>query len=282
MGGKGRSEAFDAGMRVQVLERLQLDTSIRIGVQRHEFFPYFQPIVDLRTGRLAAFEALLRWRHPDRGIVLPTEFIPIIEENGLVVPIGSAFVRDVCRQMRRWLDDHAGAGRLQINVNFASQQFLDPGLPQQLLEALGRARIAPDHLVVEITEHSAIRDLALTIDVLEELQGAGIRVVLDDFGTGYSSLAWLHRLPISGLKLDPSFIQDDPRRREILQAIIALARALDLTVTAEGIESTDQCDRLRDLGCDFAQGFVFAHPLDAEQAALVISPDRVWLPAAYT
>jgi PAS domain S-box-containing protein len=276
--GKGRSEVFDAEMRVQLLERLQLDTSVRLGIQRHEFLPYFQPIIDLRSGRLSAFEALLRWRHPERGIVTPSEFVPLLEENGLVVPVGKRFLSDVCQQLRNWQDSLGGAARLRINVNFASQQFLEPGLPARLLDALKEANLQPGHLVVEITESSAIKDLSRTIDVLRQLQDAGIGVVLDDFGTGYSSLAWLHQLPINGFKLDPSFIAGGRRRPEILQAVFALARAFDLTVTAEGIETHEQCDRLRDLGCDFAQGYAFSYPLDADQAADAISADRMWLP----
>ena len=274
--GKGRSEVFDEGMRVQVLERLQLDTAVRHALQRHEFLPYFQPIIDLRTGRLAAFEALLRWRHPTRGIVLPSEFVPVIEENGLVVPIGKRFFEDVCVILRKWQDVCGSSQRLRMNVNFAGPQFLEPGLPAQLLKALADAGLEPGQLVVEITESTAIGDTPVTTDVLWQLHRAGIDVVLDDFGTGHSSLGCLHRLPISGLKLDPSFIRDD-QRPEIVEAVVALAHGLNLTVTAEGIETREQCDRLSALDCDLAQGYLFSRPLCVDAALEILDTDRDWL-----
>jgi EAL domain-containing protein (putative c-di-GMP-specific phosphodiesterase class I) len=274
--GKGRSEVFDVAMREQVIGRLHLETAVRLGLERHEFLPYYQPIIDLRTGRLAGFEALLRWRHPERGIVAPSEFVPLIEENGLVLPIGRRFFQDVCGQLRRWRDELPAAGRLRINVNFASQQFLEIGLPARLLESLDDANLEPSSIVVEITERTAIGNFSLTGDVLNELRLAGIEVVLDDFGTGYSSLACLNQLPISGLKLDPSFTGGS-QRTEILRAVVALADSLSLTVTAEGVETPEQFARLRGLGCAFAQGYLFARPLDAEAAAAIIAEDRAWL-----
>ena len=278
--GKGRSEVFDEGMRVQVLERLHLDTAVRQALQRREFLPYFQPIIDLRTGLLAGFEALLRWRHPVRGLVLPSEFVPLIEENGLIVPIGRQFFEDVCAVVRAWQVVDARPAPIRFNVNFASQQFLAPGLAGQLLATLRAAGLRPDQLVVEITESTAIADFSLTADVLDQLAGAGIAVVLDDFGTGYSSLGCLHRLPITGIKLDPSFIPDDRRRPTVLRGVIALARSLNLSVTAEGIETPDQRERLSALDCDFAQGFLFAAPLDATAAGQLLSSGRNWLLAA--
>jgi PAS domain S-box-containing protein len=279
--GKGRSEVFDVAMREQVLSRLQLDTAVRLGLERHEFLPYYQPIIDLRTGRLTGFEALLRWRHPDRGIVGPLEFVPLIEENGLVLPIGRRFFQDVCSQLRKWRDCHPAASRLRINVNFASQQFLEVGLPARLLESLDDAQLEPSSIVVEITERTAIGNFALTGDVLNELRLAGIEVVLDDFGTGYSSLACLNQLPISGLKLDPSFTGGQ-QRIEIIRAVVALAGSLSLTVTAEGVETIEQFVRFRELGCAYAQGYLFARPLHAEAAGDVIAQDRDWLDVAIT
>jgi PAS domain S-box-containing protein len=276
--GKGRAEVFDVAMREQAIQRLQLDTAVRMGLERHEFLPFYQPIIDMQTGQLVGFEALLRWRHPQRGLVRPAEFVPVIEENGLLRPIGHRFLDDVFADLSRWRSEFAVADRIWINVNFASQQFLEAGLPVRLLEAIARAGLEPRHLVVEITESTAIGNFALTADVLAALRTAGIRVVLDDFGTGYSSLACLHQLPISGIKLDPTFIGDNDPRPEILQAVVALANSLDLTMTAEGIETARQCARLRALGCDFAQGYLFAEPLSATAAGAVIDRDRSWLP----
>jgi predicted signal transduction protein with EAL and GGDEF domain len=274
--GKGRSEVFDVAMRKQVTERLQLDTAVRQGLERHEFVPFYQPIIDLRTGRIAGFEALLRWRHPDRGIVPPSEFIPIIEENGLVLPIGRDLVRDVCAQVREWQAAIPAAGQIWVNVNFATQQFLEAGMASWLLAEVGGAQLAPAQLVVEITESTAIRNLDLTTAVLRELRESGIRVLLDDFGTGYSSLACLHRLPISGLKLDRSFTEGDQEHPEIVQAVVTLADALHLSVTAEGVETAEQRDRLRAIGCRYAQGYLFARPLEASAAGKLLASNPAW------
>ncbi|MEZ5316737.1 MAG: EAL domain-containing protein [Vicinamibacterales bacterium] len=277
--GKGRSEVFDATMREQVLQRLQLDTALRLALERHEFLPYYQPIVNLQTGQLAGFEALLRWRHAERGIVAPGEFVSVIEENGLVVPIGRRFFADVCDQLRQWHERTALARDLSINVNFAGQQFLEAGLLDNLLEMLDDAGIQPGQLVVEITESSAIGNLSRAVEVLGRIRDAGLRVVLDDFGTGYSSLSCLHELPITGIKLDRSFIARETRHPAILKAIVLLAEQLELTVTAEGVETAVQCDQLRQLGCDFAQGYLFSRPLEAGPAGDLIDHVPHWLPA---
>src|SRR5262249_40794000 len=247
-------------------------------VERHEFLPYFQPIIDLRSGLLAGFEALLRWRHPERGIISPADFMPIVEENGLLQPIGRRFLNDVCEQLRAWQRRYPGAADLWVNVNFSSRQFLETGLAGRLIESLDANGLESRHLVVEITERTAIENFSLTASVLEHLGRMGIRVVLDDFGTGYSSLSYLHQLPISGLKLDPTFIHGNGPRPGVLRAVISMAASLELTLTAEGIETATQCEHLRSLGCDFAQGYFFARPLDAADAGRLIAEGRVWLP----
>ena len=274
--GKGRSEVFDVAMREQVTERLRLETAVRQGLEHREFVPYYQPIVDLRTGQLAGFEALLRWRHPEQGLVLPSAFIPIIEDNGLIVPIGHQLVRDVCEQLRQWQEAHPDAGRLWVNVNFATKQFLEVGMVDRLLAEIERAHLRPEQIVVEITESTAIRDLEGTAFVLSQLRHAGIRVLLDDFGTGYSSLACLHRLPISGLKLDRSFTGSEQQHPEIVRAVVMLAECLHLSVTAEGIETAEQRDRLRDLCCTYGQGYLFARPLDAQAASHLLATNAAW------
>ena len=276
--GKGRVEVFDAKMGEQATERLRLDSEIRLAVTRHEFLPYYQPLIDMRTGRLYGFEALIRWRHPERGIVPPSAFIPIVEENGLIVPIGQRLYEDVCEQRRRWLDQYPQADALSINVNFATGQFLEPGLPALLLETLAKTGIEPRHIVVEITESTAIRDLEKTLGVLQELRAAGFRVVLDDFGTGHSSLGSLQQLPITGLKLDRSFVMAIEKNVELIRAVMVLSGSLGLKVTAEGIETAEQCDRLCALGCDYGQGYLFAKPLPAEGAEELVASDRIFIP----
>lgn len=268
--GKGRSEVFDAAMREQVLERLRLDTALRLGLERREFLPYYQPLIHLATGRLSGFEALLRWNHPERGIVAPAEFVPIIEENGLIVPIGRRFFADVCRQLRQWHEGDPAAWELSLSVNFAGPQFLESGMVDYLLEMIDDEGLEPRHLVVEITESTALANFTQASDVLGRMRRAGLRVVLDDFGTGYSSLSCLHELPITGIKLDCSFVARESRHPAILKAVLVLAEQLGLTVTAEGIETTQQFELLRTLGCDYGQGYLFSPAVAAENAQTIV------------
>ena len=275
--GKGRIEVFDALMREQVSKRLELEGDLRLAMERHELMPFYQPLINLKTGALVGFEALLRWRHPERGIVSPGEFVPLIEENGLVVPIGRRFVQDVCAQLRAWHDTFPHAEHLWVNVNFASQQFLEPGVVTRLTEAIDQAGLSSEHIVIEITEATAISNFSVTSDVLTRLRDAGLRVVLDDFGTGHSSLACLDQLPITGLKLDPTFTRRQNGRTEILGAVVGLAKALGLTVTAEGIETDSQCQTLQAVGCDYGQGWLFAKALDPDAATTAVAAARNWL-----
>ena len=204
--------------------------------------------------------------------------MPRIEKNGLVVPIGKQFLEDVCRQLRQWQDTYPQATNLSVNVNFSSRQLLDGGLADHLLRVLQAWHLEPRHLVVEITESTAISNFAEAAHVLALLRRAGIRVVLDDFGTGYSSLSHLHELPLNGLKLDRSFVNNDQLHPGIVRAVVALADQLGLTVTAEGIETVAQRDRVRAQGCDFGQGFLFARPLEADAAGRIVADAPDWLP----
>ncbi len=274
--GKGRIEVFDVAMREQVLERLRLETALRLGLERDEFLPYFQPLIDLETGHLAGFEALIRWRQPDGTLVPPGVFVPLIEANGLILPIGRKFFTAVCRQLRAWRDAYPMGAPVWVNVNFASSQFAEEGLLATLLATIAEHGLRPADIVVEITESAAIGNIDRAAETLRQFRDAGLRVVLDDFGTGYSSLSCLHELPIAGLKLDRSFIASERRHPAILRAIVMLAEQLGLTVTAEGIETEIQHEQLRDLGCDFAQGYLFARPLDAESAGLLVRDRKKW------
>jgi diguanylate cyclase (GGDEF)-like protein len=276
--GRGRIEVFETGMRQQVLERLQLDAALRLGLENHEFLPHYQPIVDLASGRLVGFEALMRWQRADGRLVSPAVFVPTLEESGLIVPVGRQFVEDVCAQLRAWREQGPDSSRLWVNVNFASSQFAEPDVLETLLATIRKAGLGPDDIVVEITESAAIGDIDRAADTLRKFRGAGLRVVLDDFGTGYSSLSWLHELPIAGIKLDRSFVAGERRHPAILAAVVSLARELGLTVTAEGIETNAQHAQLRGLGCGYAQGYRFAKPLDAETAGALIRRQPTWLP----
>jgi diguanylate cyclase (GGDEF)-like protein/PAS domain S-box-containing protein len=278
--GRGRIEVFETGMRRQVLERLQLDAALRIGLENHEFLPYYQPIVDLGSGALVGFEALIRWQRAGGRIVSPAVFVPTLEESGLIVPVGRQFVEDVCAQLRAWREQSPESRHLSVNVNFASSQFAEPDVLGTLMAAIDKAGLGPDAIVVEITESAAIGDIDRAAATLRQFRAAGLRVVLDDFGTGYSSLSWLHELPIAGIKLDRSFIAGERCHPAILAAVVSLAAQLGLTVTAEGIETNAQHAQLRELGCGYAQGYRFARPLDAEAAGALIRCQPRWLPDA--
>ncbi|MGE3469012.1 MAG: putative bifunctional diguanylate cyclase/phosphodiesterase [Vicinamibacterales bacterium] len=277
--GRGRIEVFELAMGEEMVERLQLDTALRQALAHDEFLPHYQPIVDLQTGRLVGFEALMRWRRHDGRLIPPAMFIPTLETNGLIVPVGERFALAVCRQLRAWRDTVAAGLPLWVNVNFTTGQLAEPGVLDTLLGAIAEAGIHPADFVVEITESSAIGDVARAAETLSRFRDAGLRVVLDDFGTGFSSLSCLHELPIAGIKLDRSFISSDRRHPAILQAVVHLADELGLTVTAEGIETDAQHAQLRRLGCGFAQGYLFARPLDVEAATDLIRRGVRWLPA---
>ncbi len=276
--GRGRIEVFQTGMREEVLERLQLDAALRLGFERHEFLPHFQPIVDLASGRLVGFEALIRWQRPDGRLVSPAAFVPALEASGLIVPVGRRFAEDACRQLRAWRDESPAGQGIWVNLNFASSQFAEPDVLETLLATIAAAGLAPGDVVVEITESAAIGDIDRAAETLKTFRAAGLRVVLDDFGTGYSSLSCLHELPIAGIKLDRSFIASQRRHPAILAAVVSLAAQLGLTVTAEGIETSAQHTQLRSLGCEYAQGYHFARPLDAEAAGALIRRRVSWLP----
>jgi len=278
--GKGRSEVFDANMRNQVIERMHLDTALRLAVERHEFVPFFQPLVDLRSGKLYGFEALLRWQRPERGIVPPGEFVPLLLENRLIVPAGRTFFGDVCKLLKDWQEQHPSVANLRINVNFAGPQFSEVDLLDRLLEMLDHSGLSPHQLVVEITESTAIADTDHAIEVLNRIRDAGFRIVLDDFGTGYSSLSYLELLPITGIKLDRSFIARESRHPAILKAVIVLATELGLSVTAEGIETIQQCDEVRLLGCGYGQGYLFGKPQPPDVTRQLIASDPTWVTAA--
>ncbi|MEQ1909480.1 MAG: EAL domain-containing protein [Vicinamibacterales bacterium] len=274
--GKGRSEVFDAEMREQVIERRHLDKALRLAVERREFVPFFQPIVDLSTGKLSGFESLIRWRRPGHGIVGPGDFVPLLLENRLIVPVGRRFFGDVCQLLRGWQEAHPSRADLRININFAGPQFNEVDLLDRLIEMLDNTGLSPASLVVEVTESTVIADFHHAGEVLNRIRDAGFLIVLDDFGTGYSSLSCLEHLPICGIKLDSSFIARQSRNPVIMKAVVSLAQQLGLTVTAEGIETAEQCELMRRLGCGFAQGYLFGRPEPAESAGELIERNPEW------
>ena len=274
--GKGRVEIFDGTMREEIEQRLSLDTDLRFAHTREGFLPYYQAIVDLQTGRLAGFEALICWRHPARGIVSPGDFVPALEETGLILPVGRRFIEQVCGQMREWHDSYPNATRLSVSVNLALEQLLEDGLVAWLLGCLEAAGLSPAHIVVEVTESPPVRDASRTRPVLDTLIDAGIRVAMDDSGTGYSSLICLHELPVSAIKLDRQILEVDQHDAVLLRTAMTLANGLGLPVTAEGIETDAQRHLVAQMGCEFGQGYHLHRPAPAAEAAALIARDPTW------
>ena len=267
--GKARYAVFEATMNARALERLELEHGLRRAVERDEFVVHYQPQVSLATGNVAGFEALVRWEHPERGLLPPEQFIPLAEETGLIVPIGEAVLEEACRQAKEWHEQRP-SDPPAVCVNLSARQFREPGLADTVAHIIDEANLEPPHLFLEITESTAMSDAPATVTTLGELQDLGVRVMIDDFGTGYSSLSYLERFPVDYVKIDRSFVGglgEHSRAETLVPAIISLAHALDLKVIAEGVETEEQLDRLRELGCDLAQGYYFANPLSGKAAS---------------
>ncbi|HUP60447.1 MAG TPA: EAL domain-containing protein [Thermoanaerobaculia bacterium] len=253
--GRARSEIFDATMRAEAVARLQVETDLRHAIERQELVVFYQPIVLLDSRAIVGYEALVRWQHPARGLVEPSDFIPLAEETGLVVPIGEFVLGAACAQAAKW------APRF-VSVNISSRHFMHD-LVADVRGALARSGLAPASLHIEVTESAIMEQPGIALDMMNELRALGCRLILDDFGTGYSSLSYLHRFPIDGLKIDASFVRAallDRKNVEIIRSILALGAGLSIDVTAEGIESVEQLELMRTLGCAFGQGYCFARP----------------------
>ncbi len=261
-GGRARCVLFDAAMRASAVRRLEVERELRGALDRGELALHYQPVLGLRSGEIAGLEALVRWRHPERGLLDPAEFVSIAEDSGLIEPIGRWVQERACRQILEWQEQRPDARPLDVAVNLSARQVAHRDLPATVAEIIARTGIDPIHLRLEITESVLVEESATAIASLEALNEIGVRLVLDDFGTGYSSLAYLNRFPFHALKIDRSFIDAlgiEQERTAIVEAIIGMARALSLEVIAEGVENEVQLDELRRLGCDYAQGHLF-HP----------------------
>ncbi|HRP95950.1 MAG TPA: EAL domain-containing protein [Rhodocyclaceae bacterium] len=273
-------ELFAADMRERVVALLKMETELRHAVIRgEEFCVHYQPLVSLQTGHLAGFEALVRMRRPDGSLVPPVEFIPLTEETGLIVQIGHWVLREACRQMRAWQLRHADHPPLQISVNLAGRQFVQPDLVPQIEAVLAETDLDVASLKLEVTETVIMAHAEAAAAVLEKLHALGITLLMDDFGTGYSSLSYLHRFPLDTLKIDASFVRRmdiDRRNAEIIETIVALARTLGMDLIAEGVENERQLARLRALGVHYGQGYYFGRPLDAASAEALIAARRTW------
>ena len=271
--GKARHQVFDQAMHDNALNQLQMETEIRQAFENGEFCLHYQPIFTIATNNLAGFEALIRWNHPKRGMVSPGEFIPVAEENGMILPLGRWILYESCRQMREWQNKNPAAASLKLSVNFSCKQFLQSDLVEQVTAALISTRLEPHCLKLEITESHLMENSAQSGKIMYRLREIGVELSLDDFGTGYSSLSYLHRLPVNYLKIDRSFVSrmtESVENNEIVNTIIKLAKNLKMQVVAEGIETAEQLEQLKQLHCEFGQGYFYSKPLEAEAAKLFI------------
>ncbi|MDX6694680.1 MAG: hypothetical protein QOF02_2283 [Blastocatellia bacterium] len=266
--GKARHEVFDKTMHALAMNLLQIESDLRRAVERNEFFLQYQPIITLETGAVRGFEALVRWQHPERGFVPPSEFIPIAEETGLIIPIGQWVLEEACRQLHRWHEQFPQYPPLQISVNLSVKQFMNADLLEHIKDALRETGVDPHSLKLEITESMVMENVEAAIDMLKQMRSLGIELSIDDFGTGYSSLSYLHRFPISTLKIDRSFVSrmtGNNENAEIVRTIMMLARSLKMDVVAEGVETAEQLAQLKSLDCEYGQGYYFSKPLSVEQ-----------------
>ncbi len=276
--GRAQYEVFDPEMNARALERLHLETDLWQAVERGELRVFYQPKVRLDTQEIVGLEALVRWEHPRHGLVSPADFIPLAEETGVILPIGHWVLREACRQARVWQDVRPDAEPLQMAVNLSARQLGQSDLTQCIADVLKETGLAPRHLKLEITESVVMGDAETSIRTLRELKNLGVQLAIDDFGTGYSSLSYLRRFPVDTLKIDRSFINNlgsDIEDTEIVRAIISLAQALKLEVTAEGIETAAQALELAELHCDWGQGYHFARPMPADAISVLLASKQV-------
>lgn len=274
--GKARYEAFTPVMYSHALQRLDLETALRRAVERDEFRVYYQPVIDLKTGLITGAEALVRWEDPHRGLISPAQFIPLAEETGLIMPIGKWVLKEACRQAKEW---HKLFPGMTVSVNLSVKQFNEPFLADDVAAVLTETGLDPGKLQLEITETVLMRDADSTHDTLRGLKALGIGLSMDDFGTGYSSLSYLKRFPIDILKVDRSFVMGLGQSQEdnaLVQTVIWLAEALHLTVTAEGVETEEQMNLLKVMGCQHGQGYHFAKPLTNDAMSELLASQRQW------
>jgi EAL domain-containing protein (putative c-di-GMP-specific phosphodiesterase class I) len=267
-------------MRTSAVARLDLDQDLHRAVREQEFAVYYQPLVQFDDAAVIGFEALVRWQHPERGMLEPADFIGHAEESGLIVPIGEWVIREVCTQAARWKASSPELAPLVVSVNLSARQLAHPDLVATVTHALESTGIDPATLALEVTETMLMDDPELCADVLHELRALGVQLAIDDFGTGHSSLNYLKRLPVDCLKIDREFVEGlgrDPDDTAIVDAVVRLGHALGLSVTAEGVETSEQLRELTSLGCDMGQGFYFARPQPGNVVGALVRHRLKWV-----
>ena len=271
--GRNCYEVFDPAMLDGVITHLELETDLRIALENQEYILHYQPILDMEARRIIGFEALVRWQHPTRGLTAPAEFIPTLEEMGLIVPMGYWVLDEACRQIRAWQVQYPSDPPLTVSVNLSTRQCTQTDLVQKIAEILQKNNLDASSLKLELTESLIVEDAVFTSAILSKLREMGIQVQIDDFGTGYSSLSYLHSLPIDTLKIDRTFISQlgaTGSGSEIVRTILTLAHGLGMKVIAEGVETDDQLSILLAMGCEYIQGFLVAKPVDHQEASTLL------------
>jgi diguanylate cyclase (GGDEF)-like protein/PAS domain S-box-containing protein len=280
--GRGHYRIFHPDMHASAMQRLWMENELRRAIDHEELHLVYQPIIAMDTGNIVEVEALLRWQHPERGLILPTDFITIAEETGLIFPLGHWVLKEACRQMKQWQTDVPELARIAVGVNVSCSQFARRGTMDAVVHALKETGLEAKYLKLEITETAVMDTVIPAIAELTALRQIGVQIHLDDFGTGYSSLGYLHRMPIEALKIDRSFvsaIDSDRTGTSIVQAIIALAHSMDMRVIAEGVENETQLAKLTSLCCDYAQGYHFAKPLAPDELVAFVREHPIVIPS---
>ncbi|WP_293131698.1 EAL domain-containing protein [Microcoleus sp. bin38.metabat.b11b12b14.051] len=279
--GTGRYQVFNASMHDLALERLRLETDLRMAVKRREFLLHYQPFVCLASGKIIGFEALVRWQHPQRGLISPVKFIPVAEQTGAIVPLGEWVLEEACRQLRLWEGMFDFDRPLIMSVNLSGKQFAQPDLVERIEAILVATGLSAESLKLEITESVVMDDVESAIEVLKQMKALKVKLGIDDFGTGYSSLSYLSRFPTDTLKVDKSFVgrmelASEGENVAIVRTIVTLAHALGMDVIAEGVETAAQLARLRAIGCEYGQGYFFAKPLPSDAATALMASEPQW------
>ncbi|MBD2202440.1 EAL domain-containing protein [Calothrix sp. FACHB-1219] len=277
--GRARYHVFDPIMYQEAIQLLEIENDLRRAVARQEFIVYYQPIVSLLTGKIAGFEALVRWQHPIRGLILPAEFIPVAEETGLITSINTWVLQSACQQLRLWQHHPAIPDSLTISVNLSARLFSQPNLMAQIDEILYETQVNPENLELEITETVIMENSHAVKTILQQLKERRIKLVMDDFGTGYSSLSYLHSFPLNALKIDKSFVkrmQENQEDMGLVPAMINIADSMGMRAIAEGVETTEQLAQLRSLNCEFAQGFLFSKPIEQQSVLNLLTTAPQW------